>query len=279
MIGIGDPVEPRYVNRDPARGVGVPSDGSAKLLPLRVADPDGGPPWGLRLAPTSRGMTCLQIGRVVDEQLGVIGEDGRFHALPAAAAATGMSPCVPPDGAGRFYTAVDRTASAGGALRAPSCFEQGEKPRGRPACPPDESRHVAFGLLGPEASRITFTDGSSQAPAGDGAYLFVDRRGSRDAVVAMGGGPSVNQPFVAVARVDYRDGTSCPRAADQAFCPPKGYVEPRRRAQGSVRRRLDGFGGAREVRAGGARARSARPSRSPRRGTSTCSRVASPTAA
>ena len=56
----------------------------------------------------------------------------------------------------------------------------------------------------------------------------------------MGGGPSVNQPFVAVARVDYRDGTSCPSAADQAFCPPKGYVEPRRRDAGlAVQRRLE----------------------------------------
>ena len=243
VIGIGDPVEPALRQPRSARAAsGVPSDGAARLLPLRVADPDGGPPWGLRLAPTSRGMTCLQIGRVVDERLGVIGSDGRFHRAPAAAAATGMAPCVPPDGAGRFFTAVDRTASSGGALRAPSCFERGERPRGSagPARPTSRatSRSACSGL---RPSRVSFADGSSQERRrATVPTCSLRRRGKRDAVVAMGGGPS-REPAVRrrSTRVDYRDGTSCPSAADQAFCPPKGYVEPRRRAQGSVHGRLD----------------------------------------
>ena len=52
---------------------------SVRVLPLRVADPDGGPPWGLRVARTSRGLLCVEVGRVVGGRIGVLGRDGAFH--------------------------------------------------------------------------------------------------------------------------------------------------------------------------------------------------------
>jgi hypothetical protein len=70
--------------------------GSAKLLPLRVSDPQGGPPWAVRtfVPPQARGtqQMCVQIGRVVSDQLVALGIDGAFdddklaHPLPVEAA-------------------------------------------------------------------------------------------------------------------------------------------------------------------------------------------------
>ena len=228
VIAIGDPVEPKHVNRDPARGMGVPVDQSARLLPLRAPDPDGGPPWGMRMVTTSRGQLCLQVGRVVDDQLGVLGGDGRLHPLPVAAASAAFAPCIPPDGAGRFYTGIQRGGFASGAVHDPLCHK---------ACAQGEPRQLAYGLLGSEVKKITFADGSVQEPAApDGAYLFV--RKLRESVVAMGGGPTVGLDNAAVRRVDYRDGTHCPKPGE-AFCKPKAYVErAAAKPPGSVRRPL-----------------------------------------
>ncbi len=58
---------------------GLAKPGSSRLLSSRVPDPDGGPPWGLRLVKTSRDDTCVQLGRVVDGQLGSLGIDDAWH--------------------------------------------------------------------------------------------------------------------------------------------------------------------------------------------------------
>lgn len=62
-----------------------------RLLSLRVPDPAGGPPWGMRLIYTTADRQdparnhktarwgCVQIGRVVDGRLGILGQDGAFH--------------------------------------------------------------------------------------------------------------------------------------------------------------------------------------------------------
>ena len=93
VIAIGTPVKDpaRSHDGDPRRGNGVVVPGSARLLALRVADPRGGPPWGMRIVGTTRGVGCVQVGRVVDGKLGVLGrdglahDDGRFHELPPTA--------------------------------------------------------------------------------------------------------------------------------------------------------------------------------------------------
>ena len=62
-----------------------------RLLSLRVPDPAGGPPWGMRLIYTTADRAdpardhasarwgCVQVGRVVDGRLGILGQDGAFH--------------------------------------------------------------------------------------------------------------------------------------------------------------------------------------------------------
>jgi hypothetical protein len=93
LVGVGSPAPREY----PSLGQRILPTGT-RLLSLRVADPAGGPPWGMRLIVTTadraagggggsssgarRGTAhwgCVQIGRIVDGQLGVLGEDGAFH--------------------------------------------------------------------------------------------------------------------------------------------------------------------------------------------------------
>jgi hypothetical protein len=87
LVGVGSPAPREY----PSLGEKILPTGT-RLLSLRVADPAGGPPWGMRLIFTTanrasgggarRGAAhwgCMQIGRIVDGQLGVLGEDGAFH--------------------------------------------------------------------------------------------------------------------------------------------------------------------------------------------------------
>jgi hypothetical protein len=90
VILTGEPVRPEEL-LNPSVGEGVPAPGASQLLALRVPDPEGGLPWGMRIVRTTRGEVCLQIGRVQDGQLGELGidgafhGDGRFHPIPADA--------------------------------------------------------------------------------------------------------------------------------------------------------------------------------------------------
>ncbi|MDA0170906.1 hypothetical protein OJ998_17520 [Solirubrobacter taibaiensis] len=233
---VGDPVEPTRVERNPERGVGVPTDQAGRLLALRVPDPAGGPPWGLRIVDTTRGMQCLQAGRVVGDQLGVLGQDGiagddgRFHPLPPATRSGWVTQCQLPDANGRFFIAIDKLSYASGDAdpRERACREPSNRDPDKPRCPTADARRIAFGLLGPEASTVTFADGSTQVPTeGDGAYLHVSADGTEQGEVVIGGGPVPGLPVSAVKRIDYRDGTHCPTAGQRTpSCMPKGYVEP-----------------------------------------------------
>jgi hypothetical protein len=86
LVGIGSPAAPEY----PSFGERIIPAGT-RLLSLRVPDPAGGPPWGMRLIYTTADRLdpvrnhktarwgCVQVGRVVDGQLGILGQDGAFH--------------------------------------------------------------------------------------------------------------------------------------------------------------------------------------------------------
>jgi hypothetical protein len=89
LVGVGSPAPREY----PSFGEKILPAGT-RLLSLRVPDPAGGPPWGMRLIFTTarpgsiaeRGAGtgaahwgCVQVGRVVDGQLGILGQDGAFH--------------------------------------------------------------------------------------------------------------------------------------------------------------------------------------------------------
>jgi hypothetical protein len=74
----GTPVPP---SNDPAAKLLV--GGSSVLLSIRTPDPAGGSPWGVRLVHYSKAGgygpdICGQLGRVVNGELGWLGEDGAF---------------------------------------------------------------------------------------------------------------------------------------------------------------------------------------------------------
>jgi hypothetical protein len=93
LIQTGEPVPARPRAQSQLLGAIVP--GTTRLLSVRAPDPDGGPPWGLRVFRTKHELACVQVGRVVDGKLGVLGQDGafhddgRFHELPVAAEGCG----------------------------------------------------------------------------------------------------------------------------------------------------------------------------------------------
>jgi hypothetical protein len=183
----GAPVKPE-VPLSPISGNGLPT-GGAQSLALRVVDPDGGLPWGMRILHTTRGQTCAQVGRVYHGQLGELGldsafgDDGRFHLLPADVlppgygGASGQIECVQTGQTVIFEdTAADRSAER----LLPEEFDQapgkrGETPRKR------DLRVLSYGLLGPHAVSVTYRTPSglrtTHVSGSDGAFLIVEPAG------------------------------------------------------------------------------------------------------
>lgn len=159
-------------------GQGMPLPGGSRLLPLRVADPAGGLPWGMRVVRTTRGLVCVQIGRVRDGVLGELGTDGAFHddglfhplpadALPDVSGAPDplfVSRCGMP---GNTF-AGDIVGLEANAATDP---RTGGSSAGR--------REISFGLLGPHAVSVEYRSGAQtltrRVLPGLGAYLIVQR--------------------------------------------------------------------------------------------------------
>lgn len=269
VLRTGEPVT-ATVLPIPGSDEGVAIPGSARLLTLRVPDPAGGPPWGLRLEQTTRGLTCVQLGRIVGGRIGVLGSDGAFaddqafHPL-SLNFFDGIG-CGTNDARDHAFVneqihglpasglLFDPHHTAGGCYEAPASLE---------ACPSTDMRDVYFGLLGPDASSVTYLNASggttSTATVGaDGAYLIVVphatgactphdpsctggagkpgrvHRGVVRVRVAPGGtswtgGPDLPQSEVITA-IDYRGGHRCVIATvsfgedGSERCPAVGYV-------------------------------------------------------
>jgi hypothetical protein len=242
VIPTGAPVGLPAPRTDPHRGYGAVIPSSARLLALRVPDPAGGPPWGLRIMKTTRGATCLQTGRVVGGRLGVLGrdgvagDDGKFHPLVLAPGEPG---CVPDDAAGHAYVSTAMGTTASGPAPRPTCGLQA-----LPPCPAGDARLLVVGLLGPGVAAIGYHDGDRvkrqrlEAPAG--GYLLVYARAQHQNGFSIGATPAVG---FAIRRIYYRDGTSCGGKAGPdnhpIDCPLAGYTPPGRTPGGtSTRRRL-----------------------------------------
>ena len=177
LIEIGSKV-PRYPGAHGPANHTLP--GTSRVLPLRVADPDGGPPWGIRIFRIPHHLVCIQTGRVVDGRLGVLGQDGafgndgRFHEVPAQAA---LAPkCGHLDGAGRlFFDGWEGAAVASG--------DDGYVPRsqaGHGPVPRADRRTVVWGFAGPKATRVGLTGPGVRRvlrprAADEWAFLFVLR--------------------------------------------------------------------------------------------------------
>jgi hypothetical protein len=219
-VPASQPLTPRAFN-----GVGIRS--SVRLLALRVADPVAGPPWGMQLVRTSRGLECVQVGRVAFGTVGALGRDGafgndgRFH--PFSVDYQSGPPCVAPDARGNGFLNV---AEYGVPTSALVGDDQGCRPGDR--CPKGDLRNLYFGLLGPDATSVThLTAGGRLATTptsgADGAYLIV----LPDTTPSLNNGFTYDAAVVpgAVRSVHYRDGHSCTvRRRLLADCPPVGYV-------------------------------------------------------
>jgi hypothetical protein len=194
IIGFGAPVKtspsPGQERPSVTAGIGVPvagangSPASVQPLAISVPDPNGGLRWGMRIVRTTRGLLCMQIGRLLDDRLGVLGQDGEFsndglfHELPASV----LSPatCIEP---GTWTILSDIGVPAAGALQSPTtpCAPPWEHPRTStpPTCPASDERLIGFGLLGPHAVNVSYMlDGRLYtSPTGGrlGAYLVVLR--------------------------------------------------------------------------------------------------------
>jgi hypothetical protein len=233
----GEPVKPPAgVTFSPTRGVGVPIARTEKLLDLRVPDPSGGPAWGMRVLSTTRGLGCVQVGRVVDGRLGVLGQDGafaddgRFHELPPDVLYT--SNCTLLDGAGQTYVAVTWSAMPASAM--PTACGSAAATSKAPPCPARDRRLLRFGLLGSQAASIAYRDRAgrtvTQRTVGpQGAYLIVLPADPRHP--GPGGIGVASSPGSGLTSVRYRDGHVChirpPVALGGAKpCPLVGYVAP-----------------------------------------------------
>ena len=255
VLQTGAPVSSE-VHATPYAGEGTVIASSVRVLPLRVADPQGGPPWGVRVARTSRGLVCLQIGRVVSGRVGALGRDGAFHDdgafHPLASGYLSGLGCATEDGRGDGFLNVqvhgipasglldNRRETSGGCYTASPAAA---------ACPPGQLRDVYFGMLGPDATTITARDSRgantvSETAAPYGAYLVVLPHREPRCLPGMvfctrGSGHyytfSPTLPFnEAIVAVDYRDAPSCQlrapkprrRPVREPSCPDVGYVAP-----------------------------------------------------
>lgn len=187
VILSGAPVRPEEA-LNPAVGEGLPAPGAAQLLPLRVSDPEGGPPWGMRVVRTTRGEQCLQIGRVQDGQLGELGidgafhDDGRFHPLPADALPRDVFHGVAFDEVGSETATCHLLGEAvAGAHIGVAASAAAKAPVWR--MPRAALRDVYYGELGPRAVSVAYRRGrvpqtlAVHPPLG--AYLLVTRTSAR----------------------------------------------------------------------------------------------------
>lgn len=233
VIPIGTPVH-LAPHLSPLAGSGVPARGGSRLLSLTVADPEGGPPWGMRVIRTTRGLLCLQVAREQDGRLGELGvdgafhDDGRFHPLPAGA--------LPDPGSelGQGFSEIGEDVTCHLPGEAFIGFRRGvERSAAGPADtlhrPRAQLRDIYFGLLGRQAESVTYSAALVRPVVpGLGAFLFVTATGPRDQI--GGGGGSVGSaggiaPVPPLSAISYRFGDAVcerllPRVHAAHPCPP-----------------------------------------------------------
>jgi len=232
----GSAVRPPQPPR-PDRGPGIAAAGT-RLLPMRVPDPAGGLPWGMRLVHTSRRLVCLQVGRIDRSQLGVLGRDGafgddeRFHPVAPDvvgyhASTTELSTCLQPGQTTSLEAGIAQSGAFG--ARHPDLI------------PGSARRWISYGLLGRAAVSVTYGAAGQKrtipVEPGSGAYLVVLPRPPKGAFETGGGATSTNRfvtPQGVISSIAYRvNGKLCNEsrptneaAAAHPHC-PRPRVAPR----------------------------------------------------
>jgi hypothetical protein len=224
-------------NLNPSGPTGVIA--STVQLAAVVPDPLGsGPAWGLKTYRVQGDMTCFQVGREQAGQIGAVGaygsfgNDGRFH--PFTLSDVGFGTCVQNDAHEHAFDNVAYANAPASASGEPCrTFAGGLPPhvaaqlRARLSaqthaadCKPRNQRLVAFGLLGPAATSVTYrtAHGTATTPTHgpDGAYLIVE---PVDPAICgsqceySGGGAGNEMPHVQPMRARY-------------YCVQKGIYRP-----------------------------------------------------
>jgi hypothetical protein len=249
----GTPVGPDVAsNANAVIGVAVPR--SVRVLPISVNDPAGGEAWGLRFQRTTRGLACLQPGRLQDGRIGVLGQDGlfgddgRFHPLAVNYYSQYGGGCADADTKGDavFNTLVEKVPAAGiqGEGLCLGTANQGrdgpcqsDRPLAAQTSPADE-RLLLYGLLGPDATSISYTTPSgsvaTQRTVGaEGAYLIVEDVPAGDCArwgsLGCGEGAEYQTPlqsYGVIRAVTYRNGHTCRMPTAASMCPAVGYAKP-----------------------------------------------------
>lgn len=217
-------------------------------------DPIGGPAWGLRTIRTRNGKTCVQAGRTESGAIGAIGLDGAYHDdmrfHPFALEPSGSLDCVPDDARGHAFINID-AVNTGASATEQTCLRNDDA-LPREHCPTAALRDLYYGLLGPDATSITYLTAHGRhaierTRGPDGAYLVVRTlaagpctRARMQHARAMSScdydsqGVGIDPALRAgdILEVSYRDGHECRLPAPDgtivpfAQCPVVGYVAP-----------------------------------------------------
>ena len=207
---------------------------------------------------TTRGETCVQLGRVQNGQLGSLGiadawnNDHKFHAIPPSAMAA--QDCGATDAVGHGFVNIgilgeSDSASLGGPwLSGPAASgcklagSGGPAPASWPICPAGSNRIIFYGLLGPDAVSVTYRTPSGglateRTVRGVGAYLLVFPYNGKTCAEydqAAGMSRSCNgdigstspDPMLpgAITEVSYTHGRSCELSGRAQQCPVVGWV-------------------------------------------------------
>ncbi len=257
LVTIGSPARKIESFQIPDSGFGTVVPGSAKLLAVRADDPQGGPPWGLRVFTTTRGAGCIQLGRVVDGQIGVLGTDGAYgddgQLHPLAVASTDDLTCSALDASGRIFGNVSKGDQLANGMIGPEQVPSRELPQAHDVCaaaaataaeqssaqgricPQSSERDVFYGLLGPDAESITYVEGGHPVTlptsGPEGAYLIVQNApGGFQPNDAYGAGETGPLPvYGPITEIHYTSGAVChvgttngPSCAPSGV--PVGYV-------------------------------------------------------
>jgi|HubBroStandDraft_6_1064221.scaffolds.fasta_scaffold149812_2 hypothetical protein len=258
LIPFGAPATSVPVFANPRVGLGRIAPGAVHLLPLSVADPHGGLPWGMRVLRTTRGAGCLQVGRLLDGRVVALGQDGAFandgraHELPLSTNIERLN-CALLDGRGRIFTSVTLKSEAASAAQGAYCRPPGTYAPSRgaapPTCPLADERNLYYGMLGPDASSVTYSTGGKThtvaTTGSEGAYLIVTTgtthlfSGRRGRLDRAGLATSDDVPvFSPITAIHYGGGATCdlvtaerwiygPRACSPYLAEPFGYTPTR----------------------------------------------------
>jgi len=210
---------------------------SSVRLETVVPDPEGsGPAWGIKTYRVTGDMTCFQVGREQSGRIGAVGaygsfgDDGRFH--PFTYSNVGFGTCVPNDAHQHAFVNIAYANAPASASGEPCpTFPSGLPPH-LPArvkqqltneshaadCEPRNQRLVAFGLLGPDATSVTYHTAHGTATTRthgpDGAYLIVEPVdpaicGTQCDYSGGGAGTAMRLPIGLIAKITYRGAPTC----------------------------------------------------------------------